>query len=1789
MLTTNRKASLRSRLLASAATGMIAAHVAMPLAAEPLPAGASSVLIDILNNSFTQLAVSDSLVASIQLGERAIVSAELSGSSLVTDLSDAVSGGASGSLTGSFEVISNTLEVEAIANTATNTISSTTTPALANASAVSNTQANTQRVISALALDNEISAIAFQTTVSGSIAVSVDESSVNVNENTLTTVAKGNTSVNTIEIADGVSVTGSSGAGTMTLVIDGLINSSGGSIMNDLIGDADLIVANAQINEGGLVSGSSPLGTVAGILSGYGSGSSGGLAIVAAARDTNIYASLENATGSTVTVSENTVGVVARGNDVVSTIKTGEGAASIVGSLAIGNLQANRDVTVLAVNVDTNIDLDVEAISFDPLNNTLTVDGNEVSATAYGNNAVQTLSLSANAINGDATAAANIGYADFSGSVSGSGRFFEALTATGMATVSNLQLTTDTQVVAVVDDAYIGITTGSNSSGGSTTKDSSLALTGNTISATAVVARGVTSAVSLTGNDVGTGVAVNNMQASLGLAAATTSGATIIADVTTSDGIDGGILTVSDNKTSALSVLNASATTIAIDANNVVATANNDTVSYGVNGISSGGVADVTGSFIALSTQVAVGVSAADTNGSATLIYIEDDVSGSTVALTGNTTFAAALGNDASTGVALAFNSISVSGSEISGGTAANIGTAMTQQSQSGLVIARADSATTIYVEDDILSSTVANNGNTVEALAIGNRTTANNIAVTATNIDTGDFARAVMVDADSSRAAASFLAIGTQIASGAIVSSLGNGSGINNAIEILTEVDSDIKFSTVTVDANVLRASATGNSAVNGGVLTVAGTSDTTIGVSNRQLVNGPISVEIGIAGVDGADYDGFNLTGEVSGSLFVADATGLTANQLTYLENNLAGYTFNAANNTVAFNDTARTLDFADFVVTGTTFGGTFTSASVAGLSEAQIAFFIAQVGGNFISRVGDILTVSATPGTTSFAMSDPTEAFVGGSFGGIDQRGGVLLIVGNDIEDSTVSVSDNIVEGLVTGNTATNTLVVNANVLLDGANSGDANASDSNDARASNAISSSQDVSGDLTSDVAGRFAVVMDNDSVERSTVTVDGNTQLASVIGNTAKNTLTIDATTMDSTVALNNEQDVSSGSLAATSDLDVFALAGVGSSSLSLTNNTSRAFVRGNVVDTALSVTGVSLAYRDSSNAVLDSDDDVSGSIAAYNSQYTNSNSTYSATAAINVFNSDSNTGFARLSDSTVALSGNRAIADAASNVATVTLELDGTDIASTAALGSEQDNVSDITATATANVVFTFAGVSGSGSLAANSSILVGGNVTTALANANSLTQTLSIIGGNVSGASDVAEAGYDLSNGSGGEASYVVGSAQYISDELDIVANAQNSSYAVSLSRDVSGSVTDSMISVANNTTTAQARGNVLGQSITVDANQSDGATYALYSQQETSGASQIVATAQNIMATISADGAANAVRESTLAVTGNATNAFATGNVATNSMLFDVALFAGGDSTAFADGEDEISGTAILFNAQFNEADVTSVVEDVEYGIGIENVGDVAFQSALSVTGNTTTAQALGNRALNTLTLNTNMMASDSSIGISSNQFNWSEVTATVSNVAGGITVDDVIDANVASTMDVSGNGSLASAMGNTVSNGVVLNAVAVDQSSSADTDTDNRLIAGSIVKSFQENTADVTATTTNVVYGLALNAGGDAMDTSVVTVSGNSIASQAIGNAADNRITVSAMTSSGSYGLANRQSNSGDVVATVSGSFIGITSDGGVSGAMTSLSNNTISATAIGNSATNVLSQ
>lgn len=241
------------------------------------------------------------------------------------------------------------------------------------------------------------------------------------------------------------------------------------------------------------------------------------------------------------------------------------------------------------------------------------------------------------------------------------------------------------------------------------------------------------------------------------------------------------------------------------------------------------------------------------------------------------------------------------------------------------------------------------------------------------------------------------------------------------------------------------------------------------------------------------------------------------------------------------------------------------------------------------------------------------------------------------------------------------------------------------------------------------------------------------------------------------------------------------------------------------------------------------------------------------------------------------------------------------------------------------------------------------------------------------------------------------------------------------------------------------------------------------------------------------------------STLSIVDNTTAAEATANQAINS-----ASVAGTASQA---------ASVALRNIQESEAGVTATATSAARVALAPLAQSAALNSSVAVSGNSTTALARGNTASNVL---------NSSAG-----------------------------------------SAYGSATGGSVQAGDALTGFAVS--------------ANAGILNSQSNTGPVSASATGVSYQVALNSGGTAASGSSVGVSANQVAAQAYGNNAVNQLTLNALnTGTPTSAVGNYQRNSGAITASATGVTFGAGITGLMSGNSVNVSGNQVSATAVGNS-------
>ncbi len=426
-----------------------------------------------------------------------------------------------------------------------------------------------------------------------------------------------------------------------------------------------------------------------------------------------------------------------------------------------------------------------------------------------------------------------------------------------------------------------------------------------------------------------------------------------------------------------------------------------------------------------------------------------------------------------------------------------------------------------------------------------------------------------------------------------------------------------------------------------------------------------------------------------------------------------------------------------------------------------------------------------------------------------------------------------------------------------------------------------------------------------------------------------------------------------------------------------------------------------------------------------------------------------------------------------------------------------------------------------------------------------------------------------------------------------------------------------TGSTLTINGNTQQANALGNEATNSLTLSPGLTVTAappqTAALLSLQTVDSAAGTPVTASSNMLVT----APLALSGSTLAISGNRNTTSAIANDVTNSLSVDgtaslpginpaqigyaQALYEQPSMYAYADYA-LINGQIVTGGSVQSTATTTIVNSDL--------YADPSAISNTSVTvdGNATLAQALANRASNTLTITT-PGTSGVEGAVVNNQNSAASVTATATIEMvlglGQSPAATIGSASTNATYAVTNNTTQALATGNQASNALNVSAGAygstgITPGSNVNTGGNPQTSATFTVLNTQNNTASVTAAVYGTSppllldgiistgsgqggYGVALNTASGAGN--VVNVSGNTVTSQAIGNRADNALTLVALNvGAASASINSVQHNSASITASVNNVTVGYATTQGTVGRV---GNNQLAAAAYGNVVTNAI--
>lgn len=1210
-------------------------------------------------------------------------------------------------------------------------------------------------------------------------------------------------------------------------------------------------------------------------------------------------------------------------------------------------------------------------------------------------------------------------------------------------------------------------------------------------------------------------------------------------------------------------------------------------------------------------SMASTAIVSAETTANQILTQAGTDVRDSTVATDDNTMSASATANSADNSILLSFNNLVGTASGAGAGViaaTANEQTLADNATVTARVVDTGGVPILTAVVSDVEGTSVSTSGNTVSASASGNVTSGNDVVVDATNITSGSEAAPSIVAATGAQTTTgSFVAASTQL-SGADILASQRDSGGTTSNTIRTTFGDNIELSsTVVSDDNVLSAVATANSANNAVQLGDANTATVAASgtVANYQATAsaGSVTAEIGITGSD--PISAFTSSNLISTGV---PGTGINA---TYGGGVL---TITTATATVDFDNPLSAQEANALIALG--WGATAGSTTVTipvGSYNILGSLTSASVGGTIGNEV---LTFGG---------------FTGNATAGVVNGAGVIVSVGagDNITDSTVSVSGNTAVGEVTGNVATNATSATATTVtgLSGtATSILASDFDVAPANADLATASLQDSASALSSDVAATFAILSDGDinAVTDSTQTVSDNLQQSYATANRATNSVNLTATNTDADTALENAQR-STATVSTTSDLDVVANAGGTTSSLAMEGNVNQSVANGNVATntTTVDVTNATATGTvDASIALGTLTANANNALASVQSVSAN----VTASATTDVYNQDvTRTAGNEIISSDVSLSSNSTIAQATGNNGTQTLTLGDAGTANmdrTGVLVNNQAVTSAATVSSTVNQDVDVT-LSNTDSIPIqSSSVSLDGNQTTALARSNVASNTLTVDGNSID-----AGAGTDASFTAGGttNAAYVLGSTQ--DNDAVVTATTSQSRVAVDVSdtgaTTSGGGVLNSTVSLAGNVSSATALANSVVNAVSVGANASNvDAAAELLSEQDNSGA--VTATGGSaVVVDVDVTGGTTptGINGSSVMLSGNVSASSATGNQAQNSLTTSganiVSGTAGTNAAVNSSGTLTASGGNLVANNQNNTGAINSTntantvtISSATVDGAVPGDGAAASGSSLGVTGNVTEARASANLATNssitiggagTASLDSTALVMNSQTNSSAGTVDASASTNTTVSLS-GTTDATALDTGTAM---VEGNSTLALARGNVAQNTVVANGANVTGGvSPAGLNSTAGVLGGVLNASFgvfneQAQAAAITATSTGASYRVNATSGtrtagnlGLALNASSASVSGNAINASALGNVATNSVTLASLSTTANDASAaafNTQSNSGAITSQATGATIGTFSIGGIVSASVGVSNNSISASSIGNFATSTVTR
>ena len=820
--------------------------------------------------------------------------------------------------------------------------------------------------------------------------------------------------------------------------------------------------------------------------------------------------------------------------------------------------------------------------------------------------------------------------------------------------------------------------------------------------------------------------------------------------------------------------------------------------------------------------------------------------------------------------------------------------------------------------------------------------------------------------------------------------------------------------------------------------------------------------------------------------------------------------------ATSTPATGKSAFLLSIGNAVNTGSSVdnnSNTLTAKAQGALSANSNNLNIGGTLSNGTAAAGDIGKVAVVANVQSIAAGANVLADVDSA--AIDM---VKTTVGGALTASSLSTSANRIQAFADGANATNNLAVSATTISAAAG---ATAAPNVGTTAAGAVSTANTAFAVANAQISGTGTVTAKIDepatisslvtgATSGSNVSLNGNVIDAFGVSNKASNGLSLTGTTIATDAGVLNVQSsnapVSSTiglgadatTAASRADGGVIAEfdANVTGSAIAVNSNVTRGSAIGNVGNNSLAVSATTLSGGGTGNKAaavgsVDGAATATGDYSLANSQSLG-NTSASKTNVAAAYGID--VGLIAGSASTnsrLSVSSNNQFAEALGNSGTNRIALTATGAGAaagadpTAALSNVQDgNEAEIVSVSKMTV---FANAESSAS-----SVALNGNSNTALGVINNAVNSIAVSAVTLDGSAAV---GGIVASSNTTTADYALNSVQGASGPLASTARLD----IYNLDKDAASTTgtVGSVITLTGNATTAEGTANRITNALSALATD-NGATAGLNSSQASAAGVTVNATSSvgyglaSLLAVVPAT-------DSSISVDGNSTTALARGNSASNALNYNATSYSGPTTLAAIGTTATLDAALAMRNGQTNSGAIGATSTGAAYTLAL-NSGTVAgaLNSSIKLTNNAVATNGFGNVASNALDATTSGAAAPS-IGLLNDQANSGGVTTLANGATFTLALNsDGIGATNSSAV-MTNNTVSSNAYGNMATNNVAMAAFGAGVPSSA-------------VSSVQSNSAAISATATNVTFGMTVGSNSG----SALRSNGNNTTVQAVAN-------------------------------------------------------------------------